>query len=95
MAKKKTKRKSYSKKKGKFDMDNTIDGFLSEIGPQIISNFIGEELSGPVTHAAIGYFRNNPVAWFRAGEEFAEIFGAGGLGGLLGGGNNAGPSFWE
>ena len=94
MAKKTKKKKSYSKKKQSFDIDNTIDGFISEIGPQIISNFVGEELSGPITHAAVGYFRNNPMAWFRAGEEFAELFGKGGLGGIIGEGGN-GPSFWD
>ena len=94
MAKKKGKRR-YGKKKGKFNTDQAIDGFISEIGPQIISNFVGEELSGPVTHAAVGYFRNNDIAWFRAGEELAELFGKGGLGGILGGGGAGGPSFWD
>lgn len=96
MAKKKGKKKSYSKKKGKFDMDNTIDGFISEIGPSILSNFVGPDLAAPVTHAAVGYFRNNPMAWYQAGREAAALFGAGGLGGILGGGGgNGGPSIFD
>jgi hypothetical protein len=92
MAKKKIKRR-YSGKKKKFDTDAALNGAIAEFGPAILSNFVGPDLAGPVTHAAVAYFRNDSHAAYQAGREFAQLFGRGGLGGMLGGGNANGAFF--
>ena len=91
IAKKKGK-KRYGKKKGKIDTDAIINGFAAEIGPSLISNFVGPDLASPVTHGLIAYFRKDSHAAFTAGRELAQLLGRGGLGGILGGigGGNGG-----
>ena len=88
----KKKKKSYRRKGSskKMDTKNLIDGFLAEIGPSVLAQFVGENYAGIATHAAIGYFRKNPIAWYKAGQELAQMVGTGGIPGL--GGGNGGNS---